>query len=166
MEGSEANAGALTVSIFERGRGMSIGRICVREVDLAGPDETVQVAAGRMNARNVGALVVLDVDSRPIGILTDRDLALRVVGKGLDPTTVSVSEVMTRAPDAVREDTPIETAIFRMRVGPFRRLPVVDGLGKLVGIVTLDDILDLLSEEISEIGRLVQRESPASLASS
>ena len=63
---------------------MSVGRICNREVDLAEPDESVQIAARRMNSRNVGTLMVLDKDSRPIGILTDRDLAIRVVAKGLE----------------------------------------------------------------------------------
>jgi CBS domain-containing protein len=70
---------------------------------------------------------------------------------------------MTRAPDAVHESTPIEAAITRMRAGPYRRLPVVDNDGKLVGLISLDDILDLLSEEFGEIGRLVRQEGPASL---
>jgi CBS domain-containing protein len=143
---------------------MSIGRICVREVDLVEPDETVQTAAARMNSRNVGTLMVLDKESRPIGILTDRDLAVRVVGKGLNPVDTPVRDVMSKAPDYVREDTPIETALTRMRAGTYRRLPVVDEDGKLVGLVSLDDILDLISEEFAEIGRLVRHESPASLA--
>ncbi len=143
---------------------MSVGRICIREVDLAEPDEAVRIAARRMNSRNVGALMVLDKESRPVGILTDRDLAIRVVGKGLDALETTVRDVMSKAPDSVREDTPIETALSRMRAGPFRRLPVVNGDGKLVGLVSLDDILDLLSEEFNEIGRLVRDESPTSLA--
>ena len=143
---------------------MSVGRICIREVDLAEPGESVEVAARRMNSRNVGTLMVLDKESRPIGILTDRDLAIRVVAKGLDAGETTVGEVMSKAPDAVREETPIETALSYMRAGAFRRLPVVDNDGKLVGLVSLDDILDLLSEEFNEIGRLLRNESPASLA--
>jgi CBS domain-containing protein len=143
---------------------MSIGQICVREVDLAEPDETVNIAAQRMHSRNVGTLVVLDKESRPVGILTDRDLAIRVVGQGLDPMRTFVRAVMTRAPDSVHEDTSIESAISHMRAGPYRRLPVVDRDGKLVGLVSLDDILDLLSEEIAEIGQLVRQESPRVLA--
>jgi len=143
---------------------MSVGRICVREVDLAEVGESVQIAAERMNSRNVGTLMVLDGDSRPVGILTDRDLALRVVGKGLDPIETSVGEVMSKAPDSVHDDTSIETALACMRTGPYRRLPVVDNDGKLVGLVSLDDILDLLSEEFAEIGKLVRRESPTILA--
>jgi CBS domain-containing protein len=142
---------------------MSVGRICIREVDLAEPDESVQIAAARMNSRNVGTLLVLDAASRPVGILTDRDLAIHVVAKGRDAATTTVREVMTQAPDAVDEETPIEAAISRMRAGPYRRLPVIDHDGKLVGLVSLDDILDLLSEEFAEIGRLIRREGPASL---
>jgi CBS domain-containing protein len=117
-----------------------------------------------MNSRNVGTLIVLDDRSRPVGILTDRDLAIRVVGSGLDALRTTVSKVMTKAPDSIREDTSIELALSHMRAGPYRRLPVVGHDGKLVGLVSLDDILDLLSEEFHEIGRLVRREGPASLA--
>ncbi len=144
---------------------MSVGRICVREVDLADPDESAQAAAARMNARNVGTLVVLNRAKEPIGILTDRDLALRVVARGLDPASVTVAELMTKSPDAIREDMPIEAALGRMRSGPYRRLPVVDKFGKLAGLVSLDDILDLLSEELAQVGDLIRGESPDSLAS-
>ena len=143
---------------------MSVGRICIRDVDLAEPNESVQIAARRMNSRKVGTLMILDSNSRPVGILSDRDLAIRVVGEGLNALETTVHDVMSKAPESVCEDTAIEAALCRMRAGPYRRLPVVDNDGKLVGIVSLDDILDLLSEEFNEIGRLVRHESPASLA--
>lgn len=145
---------------------MSVGKICVREVDLVEPEESVQVAASRMNSRNVGTLMVLDAESQPIGILTDRDLAIRVVGKGLDAFNTTVREVMSPAPASVREDASIESALSLMRVGPFRRLPVVDEDGRLAGLLSLDDILDLLSEEFTEIGQLVRSESPDVLSKS
>ncbi len=145
---------------------MSVGRICVREVDLADADESVQVAAQRMHARKVGTLVVLDSEKRPTGILTDRDLTVRVLAEGRDPFHTRVGDVMTRSPKTVREETPIEEALALMRAGQFRRLPVVDAEGALVGLVSLDDILDLLAEEFREIGRLVQEEGPESLAGS
>jgi CBS domain-containing protein len=143
---------------------MTVERICVREVDLAEADETVQVAAHRMKDRQVGTLLIQDAESRPIGIITDRDLAVRVVGEALDPTQTTVAEVMTKSPESVREETPIESALSRMRSGPYRRLPVVDANGKLVGLVSLDDILDLLAEEFNEIGQLLKSESPSNLA--
>ena len=143
---------------------MTIGRICTREVDLADPDESVQVAANRMNARNVGTLVVIDEDKRPLGILTDRDLAVRVVGKGLSPGSTEVAAVMSPAPDTVNENSAIEAVISTMRRLSHRRLLVVDDQGQLVGLISLDDILDLLSEEFTEIGKLIRKESPSALA--
>lgn len=143
---------------------MTAGRICVRSVDLADAHESVQTAAQRMNSRNVGSLMVVDSDARPIGVITDRDLATRVVAKGLDANMTHVGDVMTKALEVASETMPIETLLSHMRAGPYRRLPVVDEYGKLVGMVTLDDVLDLLSEEFIEIGRLVRREAPAALA--
>ena len=72
---------------------------------------------------------------------------------------------MTREPRCVPEDTPIESALQSMRAGPYRRLPVIDSDGVLVGLVSLDDILRLLTEEFYEIGSLLKREDPSSLAS-
>ena len=143
---------------------MSVGRICVRTVDLADLDETAQVAGSRMNTRNVGTLVVIDDQQSPVGIITDRDLAIRVVGKGLDPNTTKLQDVMSELPESVTENTSIESAIATMRRGPFRRLPVVDDQNRLIGLLSLDDVLELLSEEFEEIGKLVRRESPNALA--
>ncbi|MEQ8856586.1 CBS domain-containing protein [Gimesia sp.] len=143
---------------------MTAGRICTREVDLVDQNESVQVAAERMNSRNVGTLIVLDEESHPIGMLTDRDLALRVVGKGRDAIETTVWDIMTRFPCNISEETSIEAALTKMRSGGFRRLPVVDQEGKLIGVLTLDDILELLCEEFTEIRKLIHKESPASLA--
>lgn len=143
---------------------MSVGRLCIREVDLADPDEAVQRAARRMLDRNVGCLVVLGSAGEPLGILTDRDVALRVVAEGRDGGATKVAEVMTPAPDAIHEDLPLEMALSHMRAGPFRRLPVVDNDGKLIGLISLDDILDLLAEEFREVGCLLRQEGPRSLA--
>jgi CBS domain-containing protein len=107
---------------------------------------------------------VLNDAGEPVGIVTDRDLVVRVMAEGLGPIDTTVGEVMTRRPVAVREDESIESALAIMRRGPFRRLAVVDGAGKLVGLLSLDDILELLSEEFREIGQLIEKETPASLA--
>jgi CBS domain-containing protein len=143
---------------------MSLGRICVREVDLAEPHESVQMAAERMHARNVGSLVILDEQKHPVGIVTDRDLTLRVLAAGKSPYDTTVGEVMTHRAATLREDASIESAIIAMRSGPHRRLVVVDEEDKLVGLVSVDDILDLLIGELANIGELLQRESPTALA--
>ncbi len=143
---------------------MSVGRICVRSVDTIAMNESAVAAARRMHSRNVGSLVVVDKEQRPLGLLTDRDLAMRVIAESRDPNETIVSEVMSRLPESVREETPIEEALGFMRCGPYRRLPVISSDGRLVGILSLDDILDLLAEEFGEIGRLLRKESPRSLA--
>lgn len=143
---------------------MSVGRICVREVDLADAQEPVQAAAQRMHSRKVGTLVVLNAKKEPIGIITDRDLAVRVVAAGKDAFETTVEDVMTRSPQTVRVDATIEDALTIMRGRTIRRLPVVDREQHLVGLISLDDILSLLTEEFNEIGGLLQEESPSSLA--
>ena len=135
---------------------MSVGRICLREVYLADANECVAAAARRMKQQNVGTLVVLDEASEPIGIVTDRDLALRVVATE-QPGSTEVREIMSQLPDVVEESISIESALAVMRAGRHRRLPVVDSAGKLVGILSLDDILELLAEEFKNIGELVER---------
>ncbi|HLK10782.1 MAG TPA: CBS domain-containing protein [Candidatus Binatia bacterium] len=139
---------------------MSVARICLREVHLAEASESVFEAARRMAERRVGTLVIVDDARKPVGLVTDRDLALRVVAAGGDPRAISVGDVMTARPKTVSESTPIESALSLMRAGAFRRLPVVDEEGKLVGIVSLDDVLGLLAEEFELIGRLLEHEAP------
>jgi CBS domain-containing protein len=144
---------------------MSVGKICARDVDVAESGESVQAAAQRMHARNVGTLVVVDKARVPVGIVTDRDLAVRVVGAARDAGQTTIGEVMTTLPRIVQEETPIEEALRVMRAGRFRRLPVVDHAGVLAGLVSVDDILNLLSHEISLIGAILNEESPRILAS-
>ena len=139
---------------------MSIGRVCVREVDTASPDEMVAVIAERMHQRAVGTLVVVNNMDRVVGIVTDRDLVSRVLAKGRSPTETLVCDVMTDSPTTISEWTQIELALIIMRNGKFRRIPVVDQDKKLVGLITLDDILMLLAEEFSQIGRLLKSETP------
>lgn len=134
---------------------MSVGNICTRSTHLAEPDESVQVAADRMKQENVGTLIILDGDGKPSGILTDRDLALRVVAEGLDARKTKVQEAMTAHPRWVTERTPIENAVALMRGLAVRRLPVVDRKERLIGIVSVDDVLELVTEELENLGRVV-----------
>lgn len=142
---------------------MSVGNICIREVDTATPEESVAVTAKRMNQRAVGTLIVVNEASQVIGIVTDRDLMSRVLAKGLSSTETTVRSAMTVGPKTVFEHTPIETALVAMRAGRFRRMPVVNRDNRLVGLITLDDILILLAEELSQIGRLLKRETPRAI---
>ncbi len=113
-----------------------------------------------MHQRAVGSLVIIDKQKTPIGIVTDRDLTIRVVAAGLDANTTPVRHVMTPSPVTIREDEPIEFAVKKMRQGAFRRIPVVDKSGVLIGLVGVDDVLGLLVEEFTDVGALLERESP------
>lgn len=142
---------------------MTIGKIAKRDVDTALADESIQAAAQRMGTRLVGTLVVLDEEQRPTGMITDRDIAIRVVGQGRDPHRTTVGEVMTRDVLVAHEDLEVEKALSLMRANTIRRLPVVDDSERLVGVVSLDDILTLLAREFRELGRLLSQEKPAIL---
>lgn len=136
---------------------MSIGEICIREVVIAHPDETATQAAQLMRDYPVRDLIVTD-DGRPVGILTDRDIAVRIVAEGKDPDTTLIKDVMSSRLVTVRETASIGDGIRVMRGRGVRRLPVIDHEGKLVGIVTIDDLIDLLAEEMSALAGLIKYE--------
>jgi CBS domain-containing protein len=117
-----------------------------------------------MHARNVGTLVVVNEQGVPIGMLTDRDLALRVVAAGRSPYGTTVGQAMTENPAILREDASLESAIVAMCAEPCRRLPVVDDAGCLAGLLSLDDVIGVLASDLTQIGNLLRRESPANLA--
>ena len=143
---------------------MSVGRICVRDVDLADSNESVWQAAERMHQRTVGTLVVVNDANEPIGMLTDRDLVERIIAQQKDPNTTNVGQAMTHDPKTIPEESSIESALSLMRTDEIRRLPVVDREGKLVGLLSLDDVLMLLAEEFTEIGRLLEGQTPSAAA--
>lgn len=141
---------------------MSVGSICSRIVVTVAPGETVRAAARRMAEYDVGTVVVVEADgaNRAVGILTDRDIALRAVARGLDPDATPVSQVMTSPVHAVDEHTPLEEALARMVSAATRRI-IVTGEGQsLAGILSLDDVLDHLTEEVRSVGRLIEKQQP------
>jgi CBS domain-containing protein len=135
---------------------MSTGKICVRVVQVADPAESARAAARRMVAEDVGTLVVLDEARRPVGIVTDRDLAFHCVAESRDPDDTRLSDIMAAPLVKVREETPIEDTLAVMARDGVRRVVVVDPDERLVGIVALDDILELLAEESATIGKLLR----------
>jgi CBS domain-containing protein len=139
---------------------VSAGRICVRTVHVASPQESVREAARRMREADVGTLIVVDDARKPLGIVTDRDVALRCVAERRDPDATPVATVMTAPVACVGASTPIEEALKRMVGVAARRLAVTDDEGQLVGILALDDVLELLVEEAESIGRLLRRRRP------
>jgi CBS domain-containing protein len=127
---------------------------------MATPEETVRDAAKRMGEYNVGTVVVVDDGTRPVGILTDRDIALRCVAAGRPADTLPVRDAMTARVRSVSENAPIEEALSLMKQLGVRRLPVTDQKGSLVGLIALDDVLALIAEESTAIGSLLRKEEP------
>lgn len=113
--------------------------------------EPVIEVARRMREHRVGC-VVITRDARPLGILTDRDLALRVVAEGLDPKVTLVSAVVTYDVTTLPRSAGIDTAVRVMNERGVRRLPIVAEDGRVTGIVTADDLTILLTEQLSRLG--------------
>jgi len=130
-------------------------------VVTATPDETVADAARRMRDSHVGTVVVVDGEgrNRPTGILTDRDIVVGVVAQSPDKVaSLLVGDVMTRDVITARPAATLESALSTMQSHGIRRLPVVSGDGRLEGLIAFDDILEVTSEELSELVGLVARE--------
>jgi CBS domain-containing protein len=114
-----------------------------------------------MRQYHVGDIVVTDeMDHRrtPVGIVTDRDIVLEVLAQELDATSLSVGDIMTGDLITVRENEGLFQTIQLMRAKGARRVPVVNGEGVLVGIVSVDDLVELLAEELGELAKLISRE--------
>lgn len=138
---------------------MTTGTVCIREVFIATPGDSVEMAAQRMATENIGVLVVLDARKKPVGVITDRDLTIRVLAGGLNAKTTELRGIMTHPVRTIDEAAPIQDAIALMRNAGIRRLPVVNSSGELVGIIAIDDIIDLVSGELGEVKQLLQAQS-------
>lgn len=112
----------------------------IRPVVEAALGTSVIEAARVMREKRVGCLVVVR-EGRPVGVVTDRDLALRVLAEGRDPRTSTVADIVTYDPIVVGVGDALETALEKMRVHGVRRLPIVSSEGKVVGVVTADDVM-------------------------
>lgn len=140
---------------------MPVGQLCIRQTVVAPRGTSVQDAAKLMRAYHVGDLVVTeptDGKRKPVGIVTDRDIVIEVLAQGLDPAGLSVEDIMTRDLVTVDEREGLFETIRIMRENGVRRIPVVDSKGSLAGIVAVDDVIDLLAEELSQIAKVVLRE--------
>lgn len=135
---------------------MSLARFCRKTVAIIQPTQSVAEAAEAMRDRHVGALVVVQGELRPVGMLTDRDIVTRVVAERKDPKAVSVGEVMSPEPAIAHVDDTLDRALFTLREQGVRRLPIVDEQGRVAGLVSLDDVLVLLSGELDQAAAAVR----------
>lgn len=140
---------------------MSLRNLCRREVVCVNLGTLVREAAQIMEDKNVGSLIVVGKDSvKPLGLITDRDILLRVLNKGLNPETVTVEEVMTKNIVTLDERIGLFEALEQTKGSGMRRFPVVDVDGHLQGIITLDDIINLLGKEMGDVASIIEKEGP------
>lgn len=139
------------------------GEFCNREVVFARPGEGLGDAAARMLEQRVGCVVVVDEDERgkrtPVGMLTDRDLVVGALAHDdRHLHSLAVRDVMTTEVVTARESEAIEDVFKRMRSFGIRRIPIVDEEGTLAGLVTFDDWVEFLSEQVQDLATLLERE--------
>jgi len=139
----------------------NIGEICSREVVVATRDTTVAAAAQLMRHHHVGTLVVCETanGSRriPLGIVTDRDIVIEVVAPELRADTITLGDIMDPEFVTARETEGVVQTLEIMRYKGVRRLPITGPDGELVGIASIDDLLGVLAEELTDIAKILAR---------
>ena len=140
---------------------MSAGEYCNRNVVVVSKTEPVSEAITLMRKHHVGDVIVTEEADQglvPVGILTDRDIVLEILAEDVDPESVSIGDVMSFELITVTEDTRLIDTIKLMRDKGVRRIPVVNQEGVLQGLLSVDDLLELLAEQLTDIVNLIGKE--------
>lgn len=139
---------------------MNLGNLCRKNVVTVKPGTLVKEVTKLMEEKNIGSVIITD-DKEMFGIITDRDIALGIVNKDMNPQQTTVDELMTHNFVLVlREDIGLFEALEQVKKSAVRRFPVVDIDGNLKGIITLDDIITLLSKEMADVVSIIENEGP------
>ncbi len=136
---------------------MNIGHLVRRAVEAVPATASCSEAARRMRDASVGSVIVVEA-GRPLGIVTDRDLVVRVLATGGDAEKLSVADVMSRKPIFVSQTRDVAYVLELMRDLAVRRIPVVDDEQQLVGVVALDDVILSLSGQLSAVADTIRKE--------
>ncbi len=133
-----------------------VGRVCSRNVITIAPGEDIVAAARLMRTCHIGFLVVCEPTAagqnrRVIGVLTDRDIVVAVVARDATPQSLKVVDVMTRNPLMVAEDCPLDAALGFMRDAGVRRVPVTGAKEDLVGVMSLDDVVAQMAQQLTSV---------------
>ncbi|MBS0579269.1 MAG: CBS domain-containing protein [Proteobacteria bacterium] len=138
---------------------MKVAEVASAPAFVAHPEQPLVAAARQMRSHQVGALVVVDAHAsqqRPVGIITDRDVVCGQFARSKDLYCLTVGDVMTRNPLTILADSELSEAIQTMSAAAVRRFPVVDASGQLVGIITLDDLLPIVAQQLSELAGIAR----------
>lgn len=140
----------------------SIGELCNREVVMGTPEMPVARAAKLMRQHHVGSIVIVDKLNGergfPVGIVTDRDIVVEITAMDLNANAITVGDIMSTDLITARETEGVLETMQIMRYKGVRRLPIVTEAGRLAGIVTIDDLLELLSDQLGELTKVIVRE--------
>jgi CBS domain-containing protein len=136
---------------------MSLMNFCRKSLVRISPDASIVEACRLMEQKNVGCLIA-EREGKLCGIVTDRDIALRVAGAQKNPQETSVLEIMTPDPIRISVDKDLHHLTSLMHTYHVRRVPIVNGYDTAVGIVTLDDLIAHMGSEMSEIGKAISEE--------
>ena len=150
---------------------MSLKHLCRKEVVTVKPETLVEEVTKIMEEKNIGSILVSDSGTdwkdlgikgaKDFGIVTDRDIALRVINNRLDPIKTPIEKIMTKRNLLVlNEDMGLYEALEQITKAAVRRFPVVDSEGNLQGIITIDDIIQLLGKEMADVAKVIENESP------
>jgi len=123
-----------------------VGTIMTKRVVVCSPDTSIIEAARKMKDKTISSIVVI-IDRKPVGIVTERDFTNKVVSKNLDTESNNVSKIMTSPVITIPLDTTIYYANDYMNKKNFRRLPIVNENGELIGIITQRDLLNYFTEQ-------------------
>lgn len=139
---------------------MQVSEVCTRDVVIVDKEDSIYQAAGLMREFHVGDVVVVETRGGkrvPIGILTDRDIAIELIAEGVDFDAVAIKDVMSFKLITARDVEEVSQAVERMKDHGVRRLPVVDGAGALVGVLAVDDLIDLAAEQLATLVSLLSK---------
>lgn len=142
---------------------MKVGDICTRKVVTALESDELTAIAELMRKKHIGYLIVVEPNVAdgtpvPVGVITDRDIVVRVIARESDPRSFRVGDVMTRQPILTGLDTSVSCALHYMREIGVRRMPVVDSGGRLAGVLSLDEILDALAKDLTDVANSIRHE--------
>ena len=140
---------------------MSAGEYCNRDVVVVSQTDPVQEAVTLMRKHHVGDVIVVEHSEQgavPLGILTDRDIVLEIMAEDVDLKMVSIGDVMSYELITVTESTTLIDTIKLMRQKGIRRIPVVNDKGTLQGLLSVDDLLELVAEQLNDIVVLISKE--------
>jgi len=133
---------------------MSLRAFCKKRVVTISPERSIAEACWIMKDKNIGCLVA-ESHGKLCGILTDRDIALKVTGEDKDPLTTMIDEVMTRDPVRISVNRNVRELVSLMHTQHVRRVPIVDGLDTPLGMVTMDDLIAHAAYASAELGKTV-----------